>query len=99
MASISIVAPGSNPAAHIDYPQQARTIEIVVSGDKTLSIFATMIDHSEMAAIRREGAQDRASLAALSKEISLNDPALDRPFQLGLPEDLNVELLVRKPFK
>jgi len=52
-----------------------------------------------MAAIRREGAQDRASLAALSKEISLNDPVLDRPFRLGLPEDLNVELLVRKTFK
>jgi metallophosphoesterase (TIGR03767 family) len=87
-----------NTAAHIDYPQQARTIEIVDNGDGTLSIFAVMIDHSDVASIRRDGPQDRASLAALSLELGLNDPALDRPFRLGLPEDLNVELVVRKPF-
>lgn len=87
-----------NTAAHIDYPQQARTIEVLDNGDGTLSVFAVMIDHSDPADIKRNGQQDRASLAALSLELALNDPALDRPFRLGLPEDLNVELVVRKPF-
>jgi hypothetical protein len=57
-----------------------------------------MIDHSNPALIKRTGPQDRASLAALSLELAMNDPALDRPFRLGLPEDLNVELVVHKPF-
>ncbi|MDQ8729151.1 TIGR03767 family metallophosphoesterase [Bradyrhizobium sp. LHD-71] len=87
-----------NTASHIDYPQQARTIEIVDNGDETLSIFAVMIDHSDPEAIKRTGLQNRASLAALSLEAAVNDPALDRPYRLGLPEDLNVELLIRKPF-
>ncbi|GAA0615275.1 TIGR03767 family metallophosphoesterase [Paenochrobactrum glaciei] len=88
-----------NTAAHIDYPQQARTIEILDNADGTLSIFAVMIDHSDPADIRRTGEQTRASLAALSLELAVNDPALDRPFRLGLPEDLNVELVVRRPFE
>lgn len=87
-----------NTAAHIDYPQQARTVEIMDNGDGTISIFAIMIDHSDPADIIRKGEQTRASLAALSLELAVNDPALDRPFRLGLPEDLNVELIVKRPF-
>ena len=34
-----------NTASHIDWPQQARLIEIVDNHDGTLSIFTTMIDH------------------------------------------------------
>ncbi|MGH6762366.1 MAG: TIGR03767 family metallophosphoesterase [Phyllobacterium sp.] len=86
-----------NTAAHIDYPQQARTIEIVDNNDGTLSVFTVVIDHSDPEVIRRVGIQDQASLAALSLELALNDPDLDRPYRLGLPEDLNVELILKNP--
>ncbi|MDH7793788.1 TIGR03767 family metallophosphoesterase [Ochrobactrum sp. AN78] len=87
-----------NTAAHIDYPQQSRTIEIVDNADGTLSIFAVVIDHSSPDSILRGGPQTQASLAALSLELAMNDPALDRAFRLGAPEDQNVELLINKPF-
>ncbi len=87
-----------NTAAHIDYPQQSRTVEIVDNADGTLSIFAIVIDHSSPDAIIRDGPQTQASLAALSLELAMNDPALDRAFRLGTPEDLNVELIINKPF-
>lgn len=87
-----------NTAAHIDYPQQSRTIEIVDNADGTLSIFAVVIDHSSPEAIIRHGAQTQASLAALSLELAMNDPALDRGFRMGAPEDQNVELIINKPF-
>lgn len=87
-----------NTASHIDYPQQSRTIEIVDNADGTLSIFGIVIDHSSPESIVRSGPQTQASLAALSLELALNDPALDRAFRLGAPEDLNVELVINKPF-
>lgn len=87
-----------NTAAHIDYPQQSRTIEILDNRDGTLSIIAVVVDHSSPEAIRREGLQTSASLAAMSLELAVNDPALDRAFRLGAPEDLNVELIINKPF-
>ena len=34
-----------NTASHIDWPQQARLIEVADNRDGTLSIFATMVDH------------------------------------------------------
>ncbi len=86
-----------NTAAHIDYPQQARSIEIVDNGDGTLSIFGVLIDHSDPMTIDAAGDYSRAELAALSLELSANDPHLDRPLRLGLPEDQNVELLIRNP--
>ena len=43
-------APGGfwevNTAAHIDWPQQARTVELVDNRDGTLSIFGTIVDHA-----------------------------------------------------
>jgi metallophosphoesterase (TIGR03767 family) len=35
-----------NTASHVDWPQQARLVEIVDNGDRTLSIFGTVIDHA-----------------------------------------------------
>lgn len=39
----------------------------------------------------------RAQLAALSLELAMNDPALDRSLRLGTPEDRNVELVIANP--
>ena len=42
-------APGGfwevNTAAHVDWPQQARTVELVDNRNGTLSIFGTIVDH------------------------------------------------------
>ena len=35
-----------NTASHVDWPQQARLVELVDNGDRTLSIFGTIIDHA-----------------------------------------------------
>ena len=35
-----------NTAAHIDYPQQARMVEVADNTDNTLSIFTTIVDHA-----------------------------------------------------
>lgn len=85
-----------NTAAHVDYPEHSRIVEIVDNHDGTLSIFATLVDHAGPA--RAEVAPDVAALAAISRELALNDPQLDVADKLGAPEDRNVELLVRRPF-
>ncbi len=84
-----------NTAAHIDYPQQARLIEVTDNRDHTLSIFTTILDHAGPADYRGD-LGSTVSLASLSRELSVNDPQakLDAA---GLATDRNTELLVRKP--
>lgn len=84
-------------AAHIDYPEQSRVVEVVDNADGTLSIFATVLEHAAPAAVDPD---DRSvlGLASLSRELSANDPQTDRVGKLGTPVDLNVELLLRAPF-
>jgi hypothetical protein len=86
-----------NTAAHIDYPQQSRSLEIVDNGDGTLSIFGILIDHSDPMDIDAQDDYSRPELAALSLELAVNDPHLHRAMRLGAPEDLNVELVIRNP--
>jgi metallophosphoesterase (TIGR03767 family) len=85
-----------NTASHIDFPQQARIIEIADNADGTLSIFTTILDHAAPAEF--DGKLDSVeSLASLSRELSANDPQLVAAGLAGTPADLNVELLVRRP--
>ena len=85
-----------NTASHCDYPQQARIIEVANNADGTLSIFATVIDHAAPAGF--DGNLDNPlSLAALSRELSANDPQNDRASHLGADDARNVELLVQAP--
>jgi metallophosphoesterase (TIGR03767 family) len=86
-----------NTAAHIDWPQQSRIIELVDNTDGTLSIFATVIDS---AAPESYGGKigDPLHLAALSRELSANDWQEDNDLRRGKPEDRNVELLIPAPF-
>jgi metallophosphoesterase (TIGR03767 family) len=96
-----------NTASHIDFPQQARIVEIADNHDGTLSIFGTIVDSAAPLAVPASLGTPRA-LAALSRELAANDwqerPAA--PAAPGSPdgrrgkrEDRNVELLVRAPFK
>jgi len=86
-----------NTASHIDYPQQGRTIEIVDNSDGTLSIFAVLIDHAAPPNTDPDRL-DILGMAAISRELSANDPDFDLSFQIGTPTDRNVELLINKPF-
>lgn len=83
-----------NTASHIDWPQQARLIEVMDNADGSLSIFCTMIDHQ---AKRRVDAYDSViQLASLSRLLSANDWQL-QPESRGRRNARNVELLVPKP--
>jgi metallophosphoesterase (TIGR03767 family) len=92
-----------NTAAHIDWPQQARTVEIVDNRNGTLSIFGTLVDHNGPVSY---GANPTSplQLASLSRELGANDwqegpsPA-GTDGRRGRIEDRNVELLVPAPFE
>jgi len=99
-------------AAHIDWPQQSRVLDLVDNRDGTLSIFGTLLDHNGVpnpggAPAPRDG-QGSASeavqrLASISRELSFNDPDSfngedGRPDARGGEGDRNVELLIRDPF-
>ncbi|MCM2575988.1 TIGR03767 family metallophosphoesterase [Streptomyces meridianus] len=81
-------------ASHIDFPQLARVFELVDNGDGTLSLFTTLI---ESAAPHRTDVTDlsQTGLAALYRELSLNDPAA-RDDLAGGPADRNTELLLKQ---
>ncbi len=82
-------------ASHIDWPQQARIIEVADNTDGTLSIFTTMIDHTGPVSTGA-GTANAAQLAGLARELAANDwhDHSDGP---GTPLDRNVELLVPNP--
>jgi metallophosphoesterase (TIGR03767 family) len=82
-----------NTASHVDFPQQARLIELVDNQDGSLSIFTTMVDHAGPASYAGS-LSDTVSLAALSRELSANDPQEDASARRGSADARNVELLV-----
>jgi metallophosphoesterase (TIGR03767 family) len=83
-------------AAHIDYPQHARLVELVNNRDGSLSIFCTLIEHAAGAATS-VGATDVLGLAAISRELSANDFQVDLAAALGTANDRNVELVLAAP--
>ncbi|MEU7318072.1 TIGR03767 family metallophosphoesterase [Streptomyces sp. NPDC007083] len=82
-------------ASHIDFPQLARTLELVDNKDGTLSLFTTLI---ESAAPHRTDFTDlsQTGLASLYRELAFNAPGTRRGLE-GDEEDRNTELLLRKP--
>jgi len=93
-----------NTAAHIDWPQQSRVLELVDNEDGTLSIFGTIVDMDAPAS--NHGRIDGPiALAALARELAGNDwQSRERPVpgedgRRGSVEDRNVELLLPSPFR
>ncbi|MEY2431034.1 MAG: hypothetical protein QOC92_759 [Acidimicrobiaceae bacterium] len=84
-------------AAHVDYPEHARLVELVDNRDGTLSLFATIIEHAAPAAANPHDLSV-LGMAAISRELSANDPQVDTADKLGAPTDLNVELVIAAPF-
>jgi metallophosphoesterase (TIGR03767 family) len=85
-----------NTASHIDFPQQARLIEVVDNGDDTMSIFTTIIDHAGPPSWNPL-LSNTISLAALSRELSANDPQSDFASLSGTLDARNTELLLATP--
>ncbi|QXJ20905.1 TIGR03767 family metallophosphoesterase [Actinomadura graeca] len=86
-----------NTAAHIDFPQQSRIIEIADNADGTLSVFATVLDSAGPASYGGR-LTDTIRLASLSRELAGNDWQEREEDRRGDLTDRNVELLVPAPF-
>ena len=90
-----------NTASHVDWPQQARIVEVVSNGDGTLSIFGTILDHVGQAAAPAPGtsasAMDFNDLTSAARTMSFNDLQSGAPLGEGTPQDRNVELLIPDP--
>jgi hypothetical protein len=83
-------------AAHIDWPQQARMIELVNDGGQ-IKIVTTMIDHDGQADPGAGVASDQVSrLASIGREIGYNDYQHSRG-AAGGRQDRNVILPTGKP--
>ena len=80
-------------ASHIDWPQQARIVEVADNADGTLSIFTTMVDHAGPAS---GGTGGPTQLAGLARELAANDWHAHLGGG-GTAQDRNVELLVANP--
>ena len=85
-----------NTASHIDFPQQARLIEVVDNKDDTMSIFTTIIDHAGPPTWNSLLA-NTISLASLSRELSVNDPQTDIAAHTGTALARNTELVLATP--
>jgi hypothetical protein len=85
-----------NTAAHIDWPEQSRIVEIVDNLDGTLSVFGTILDHA--GPVARSGLSTTTALAALSRELAANDWQDRTDSRRGSIEDRNVELVIPAPF-
>jgi len=96
-----------NTAAHIDWPQQARLIEIAYVAGKngaedTVLIYATTVD-SSAPTDPDQGAQSLVQFLASTSRVEAYYDACVRPLQadctaLGAPEDINVKLVQKAPF-
>ena len=84
-------------ASHVDWPQQARIIELVDNHDGTLSLFGTMIEHAASATVDHDAA-DVVGLAGLARELGMNDAGANPQHKPGAPGDRNVELVLPAPF-
>jgi metallophosphoesterase (TIGR03767 family) len=85
-----------NTASHIDWPQQARLIEIANNHDGTLSIFTTMIDHAGPLGMP-EDLSDPVQLAGLSRLLAANDWQEQTSERRGTRTSRNTELILRAP--
>ncbi|MFN8050044.1 MAG: TIGR03767 family metallophosphoesterase [Acidimicrobiales bacterium] len=84
-------------ASHVDFPEQARILEIVDNTDGTMSIFTTMIEHAAPATADY-GNLTAAGLAAISRELSANNSVEDIARHVGETRSLNCELALTAPF-
>jgi metallophosphoesterase (TIGR03767 family) len=96
---------GIETSAIVDWPVQARVIEVLDNEDGTLSIFGTIIDHEGPITAPPSGSDafafDQATrvetLASIGRTLAFNDPQAGSGTGEGDPADRNVELLLPDP--
>ncbi len=86
----------------IDWPQQARLVSLLRSGNGVLTIDATMVDHAGSAPWRST-TESLDDLAGLSRELAANDwqwrgQPLEQHPRAGTAADRNVRLLLADPW-
>ena len=91
-----------NTAAHTDWPQQSRVIEVMNNRDGTLSIFGTILDHAAPIATPAPGSAGNVfsdtQLGSLARRLAAYDYQYDDDGDpRGRRNDRNVELLIRDP--
>lgn len=93
-----------NTAAHADFPQQSRELELMDNGDGTLSLFGTILDTAAPIAPPAPGTAaagfSDAQLGSLARTLAANDPQTRATTGGGGPgtrSDRNVELLIKDP--
>ena len=86
-----------NTASHVDWPAQARLLELVDNRDGTLSLFGTVIDAAAPLSYGG-GLTSTTELASLARQLAANDPQERSDARRGKVEDRNVELVVKAPF-
>ncbi len=84
-----------NTASHIEFPQQARILDICDNRDGTLSIFTTLIESAAPYQASYSD-QSQAALGSLYREFSFNDLHYLARHD-GTPLDRNTELLLPNP--
>ncbi|MDN5749052.1 MAG: TIGR03767 family metallophosphoesterase [Pseudonocardia sp.] len=85
-----------NTASHVDFPQQARIVEVADNRDGTLSLLATLIESDAPYEVPYDDLSPMG-LASMYREFSYNDVNRD-PDRVGGPTDQNVELLLAAPW-
>jgi hypothetical protein len=95
-----------NTAAHIDWPQQSRLLEIAWKpGEKADSVFiyTTTVDHGAPLTPDRAAQSPTAYLASIARIEAYHDACV-RQFQkkcsaAGSPGDQNTKLVLKAPFR
>lgn len=82
-------------ASHIDFPQQARILEVCDNRDGTLSLFGTLIESAAPYLASYDDGSP-AALASLYRELAANALPSDAGHE-GSASDRNVELLLADP--
>jgi hypothetical protein len=97
-------------AAHIDWPQQARMIELVDNGDETISLVLTILDHAgppnpggaqPSSEARGNAGEQVLRLASIGREIAFNDYQADpqnNGGSKGEAADRNAIIVLDKPW-
>ncbi|GAA1908260.1 TIGR03767 family metallophosphoesterase [Williamsia serinedens] len=84
-----------NTASHIDFPQNARILEVCDNKDGTLSLFCTLIESAAPYSVDYAD-HSITGLASMYREFSYNDIGYEAK-RLGGAADHNVELLLVNP--
>ena len=94
-------------ASHLDWPQQARVIDITQQGDDAFVIYVTVVDppvppKGPTRPGRIASPAEVQRLASIARELSFNDPQAENgedgwPDRRGARNDRNVALVIPAP--